>query len=369
MSHDIRTPMNAIIGFTTVARKYMDRPEELERCLSKIDVSSSYLLDLINDVLDMSQIESGHLKLEKRPCSLKEQLGSVIEMLSSQIADKRICFTDDIRLQNEVVYADPLNFRRIFVNVIGNAIKFTDPKGSVCLTARQKERTAENTCIYEFLVKDTGIGMSEEFMRRMFDTFERESQSVATNYNGTGLGLSISKNLVELMGGTITAESRKGAGTTFSIVLEFEPAEMEKTGVSPEYMSSGVREHSGRKRILVAEDNELNREIIQEILTDAGFQVQIVNDGNEAVQAVRKHAAGYYDMVLMDIQMPVMNGYEAAQTIRAMDREDAAVLPIVALSANAMDEDRRKSAQSGMNAHIAKPIDIQELMGTIEEYI
>ncbi len=171
------------------------------------------------------------------------------------------------------------------------------------------------------------------------------------------------------MGGTITAESRKGAGTTFSIVLEFEPAEMEKTGVSPEYMSSGVREHSGRKRILVAEDNELNREIIQEILTDAGFQVQIVNDGNEAVQAVRKHAAGYYDMVLMDIQMPVMNGYEAAQTIRAMDREDAAVLPIVALSANAMDEDRRKSAQSGMNAHIAKPIDIQELMGTIEEYI
>ncbi len=369
MSHDIRTPMNAIIGFTTVARKYMDRPEELERCLSKIDVSSSYLLDLINDVLDMSQIESGHLKLEKRPCSLKEQLGSVIEMLSSQIADKRICFTDDIRLQNEVVYADPLNFRRIFVNVIGNAIKFTDPKGSVRLTARQKERTAENTCIYEFLVKDSGIGMSEEFMRRMFDTFERESQSVATNYNGTGLGLSISKNLVELMGGTITAESRKGAGTTFSIVLEFEPAEMEKTGVSPEYMSSGVREHSGRKRILVAEDNELNREIIQEILTDAGFQVQIVNDGNEAVQAVRKHAAGYYDMVLMDIQMPVMNGYEAAQTIRAMDREDAAVLPIVALSANAMDEDRRKSAQSGMNAHIAKPIDIQELMGTIEEYI
>lgn len=371
MSHDIRTPMNAIIGFTTVARKYMDRPEELERCLSKIDVSSSYLLDLINDVLDMSQIESGQLRLEKRPCSLKEQLGSVIEMLSTQIAEKGICFTEDISLQNEIVYADPLNFRRIFVNVIGNAVKFTAPKGSVHLTARQKESTAEDTCIYEFLVKDTGIGMSEEFMERMFDTFERESQSVATNYNGTGLGLSISKNLVELMGGTITAESKKGVGTTFSIVLEFEPADMAQNheSANEEASDRSTREHFGKNRILVAEDNELNCEIVMELLTDAGFQIQIVNNGSEAVEAVKGHAAGYFDMVLMDIQMPVMNGYEAAQAIRAMDREDATVLPIIALSANAMEEDRRKSARSGMNAHIAKPIDLQELMGTIEEYI
>lgn len=371
ISHDIRTPMNAIIGFTTVARKYMDRPTELEDCLDKIEISSSHLLELINNILDMSQIESGQLKLEERPCNLRDQLETVVEMFSTQMAEKKIVFSEEISIKNEVVYADALNFRRIFLNILGNAVRFTKEDGKILLKVTQQEQK-EEAVTYEFMVRDTGIGMSAEFMQRMFDTFEREMQTVESSDRGTGLGLAITKNLVELMGGTITAESKKAVGTTFTLHLTFRKVE---DGGIPESRSERITPgsytdtHFTGYRLLVAEDNELNREIVKELLMDAGFEVEIAHDGSEAVKAVKNHAPGYYNLVLMDIQMPVMNGYEATEEIRAMDREDAKSLPIVALSANAMDEDRRKSAQSGMNAHVAKPIDLSELLRTIEEYI
>ncbi len=372
ISHDIRTPMNAIVGFTRLAKKYINDPEHLADYLDKMEMSNEHLLGLINDVLDMSQIENGQIQIKTEPCNIKEQLFIVLEMLGAQVSEKRLEFSADIDIKEVNVYADPLNLRRIFANVIGNAVKFTPEQGRVKVQVSQGELVQSGYISYRFVISDTGIGMSEEFMQHMFESFEREETSTKSGYQGTGLGLSITKNLVDMMGGSIVAESKKGKGSSFTITLAFKIADGTAdcaAGKLENMLDKRSREQLKGKRILVVEDNELNREIAVEILQDAGFKIESATDGCDAVEDVRKHPAGYYDLVLMDIQMPVMNGYDAARAIRAIDRDDVKDLPIVALSANAMKEDKRRSIESGMNGHISKPFDIMNLIETVGDFV
>jgi len=372
ISHDIRTPMNAITGFTSLARKYINQADRLTDCLDKVETSSRHLLALINDMLDMGQIESGQIHIKPEGCNLKEQLYIVLEMLSTQISGKKLDFSLETNMTDESIYADPLNLRRIFANVIGNAVKFTPAHGKVSVRVDQGAHAQAGYVFYKFTISDTGIGMSEEFMRHMFEAFEREGTSTKTGYQGTGLGLSITKKLIDMMGGSITATSVKGEGSVFIITLAFKIPDKKITynaGKFGNVLNKWPEEKLKGKRILLVEDNELNREIATEILTDAGFRIEAVPDGCDAVEAVRNHPAGYFDLVLMDIQMPVMNGYDATRAIRALGREDIKRLPIIALSANAMSEDRRKSIESGMNAHISKPIDITNLICTLKGYM
>ena len=356
MSHDIRTPMNAIMGFTALAQRHMDEPELLKKYLEKLDESNHHMLELIDDLLEMSKIDYGRTELKVEVCNLTRQLQIVMDMFRIQAEEKGIRLESEIDLPATKVYVDSLRFRRVMSNILSNAVKFTPNDGTIKLTARQKKVSDSGYARYEFSVIDNGVGMSPEFMNKMFDAFEREGTSTQTGYLGTGLGLTITKKLLNIMGGSISVKSKKNEGSTFIVDLPLKMVRDEKDELPPpprEYKATG------KYRILLVEDIDVNRMLAETILSESGFVVESVPDGSDAVEAIKNHPPKYYDLVLMDIQMPVMNGYEATRSIRALGREDTDTLPIIALSANAREQDKKMSMDSGMDSHVAKPRDRQ----------
>ncbi len=498
MSHDIRTPMNAIIGFATLAQANLDNKERMQEYLKKILSSSNHLLSLINDILDMSRIESGKLNIEEKECSISDIFRDMRNIIQTQMHSKQLnFFMDTVDVIDENIYCDKLHVNQVLLNLLSNAIKFTPSGGTVALTIRQKPRAPKGYGSYEIRVKDTGIGMSQEFSKHIFEPFERERTSTASGIQGTGLGMAITKNIIDTMGGTIELKTEQGKGTEFIINLDFrlqsEPQNVEvikelqglhalvvddsfstcdsvtrmlrQIGMRSEWVLHGkeavlhakqayelgdeyhayiidwflpdlgglevvrqiraivgdsapiiivtaydwtsfedeareagvtafcnkpiflselrdiliaatsdnlqtqeynpvpdLADHLKGARLLLTEDNELNREIAEELLSDSGFVVETAEDGNIAVEKVKNSEPGYYSLILMDIQMPQMNGYDATKAIRALENPDLANIPIVAMTANAFEEDRKRALECGMNAHIAKPIDVEKLL-------
>ena len=367
LSHDIRTPMNAIMGFTELAKSHLHDAGKLQDYLGKVDESSRHLLSLIDDLLEMSRLDAGHTALKLQPCDLREQLTMTADMFRLQAEQKHIALEERFDLPGEPVMLDAGRFRRVMGNLLDNALKFTPDGGTVAVSAQRKQVSESGYARYEFAVSDTGIGMSAAFMERMYQQFEREESSTKSGYVGMGLGLSIARHLLDVMGGSISAQSEKGKGSVFTVDLPLKL--VNAPAVAPDTPEEAVLPDGDGARILLVEDIEINRMLAETILEDSGFAVESVPDGCDAVEAFGNHPAGYYDLILMDIQMPVMNGYEATRAIRAMERADAKSIPIIALSANARDEDKRMSMQSGMNHHIAKPFDVANLISTVSEHI
>lgn len=502
MSHDIRTPMNAIIGFTTLALSHIDHKEHVEMYLQKIMTSGNHLLSLINDILDMSRIESGKMHLEEKPCSLPDILHNLRSIMQADIHAKQLeLYMDAKGIRNEDIYCDGLRLNQVFLNLMSNAVKYTNPGGKVIVKAVEKEGAPEGFASYDFHIIDTGIGMSEEFLEHIFEPFERERNSTISKIQGTGLGMSITKNIVDMMKGTIEVKSRQGEGTECIVSFMFRlyqgkkdpgiipelkdlkalvvnadfnacdsvSSMLQQIGLRAEWTMSGkeailrtrqavmrkdsyrvyiidwtlpdmngievarrIRKETGRDipivvltaydwseiedealeagitafcskplflselrsclnsvlstetesdvqhkepqeldkgRILLTEDNELNQEIATAILEGAGFTIEVAENGQVAVDMLSRSQPGYYQMILMDVQMPVMNGYEATRIIRKLENRELATIPILAMTANAFEEDKQEALRSGMNGHIAKPINIEVLMQELDKVL
>ncbi len=367
MSHDIRTPMNAIIGFTTLATNHIDDVERVEDYLDKIQASSTHLLDLINDILDMSRIESGKASVEEKPCDLievTEHLGSIVQ---SEVSEKGLHYDVDLSgLHHPIVMCDELKLKQVLLNILGNAVKFTPSGGSVSFSISEAASDADDKANYTMTIADSGIGMDEAFIKHIFDPFERERTSTLSGTQGTGLGMSIAKRLVDMMGGDIGVTSVKGEGSTFSVMLPLEVLDKDAIAVQEGCVRQELSEQLHGLRILLVDDNLLNREIATTLLEDAGFVVEQAVDGKDAIDRLSNAEPGYYQLVLMDIQMPVMNGYEAAAIVRSMDDPVISHIPILAVTADAFEEDRQKALDCGMNGHIAKPIEIDGLLAALE---
>ncbi|MBQ7926337.1 MAG: response regulator [Lachnospiraceae bacterium] len=368
MSHDIRTPMNAIIGYNNIAQKHVNDVDRVTDCLQKIDSASAHLLNLINDVLDMGRIESGKMSFRLETYNLKDMFQSILDAFANQMAEKKIQFTTDLSsVRNWSIKCDLLKINQVVYNLLSNAVKYTNPGGRVDMLVEQMDGPDPARAYYCFKVKDTGIGMSKEFCQHAFQMFERERNYTESNIQGTGLGLAISKAIVEMAGGTISVESELGVGTEFTIFVNFEICkEQDNTPIFAEELE--VAEYVG-KQILLVEDNELNREIALEIMREAGLQVEIAVDGLEAVEMVTASEPGHYDLIFVDIQMPRMDGYEATRQIRALSDKKLASIPIVAMTANAFEEDRQKAFEAGMDEHISKPVDIKAIRKAIEKLL
>ena len=504
MSHDIRTPMNAIIGFTTIAVSHIDNKNQVQECLQKVLSSSNHLLSLINDILDMSRIESGKVQIKEQECNISEIMHNLVNIVQPQVKAKQMeLFIDTFEVTNEDIIADPLKLNQVFINLLSNAVKYTPAGGMVTFRIIQRTTFRHGWGDFIFIVKDNGIGMSKEFVKHIFEPFERESTTTQSGIQGTGLGMAITKNIIEMMNGTITVESEVGKGSEFKVELSLKLQDVEKNaaqikeleglralvvdddlntcdsvskmlrqlGLRAEWTTSGreavyransaaeegdayhtyiidwqmpelsgvetarqirqtiksdapiiiltaydwtdIEEEAksagitgfcakplfmsdlktvllaansladekesgaaswteadfGGKRILLVEDNELNREIADVILTEAGFKVETAPDGTDAVSMVEKSSENYYDAILMDVQMPTMNGYEATRAIRKMSRTDVTTIPIIAMTANAMEEDKEAALMSGMNAHLAKPLDISMFMEVLHRFL
>lgn len=504
MSHDIRTPMNAIIGFTTIAASHIDNKEQVKGCLQKVLSSSNHLLSLINDILDMSRIESGKVQIKEQKCNISEIMHNLVSIIQPQVKAKQLeLFIDTFEIANEDIIADPLKMNQVFINLLSNAVKYTPSGGSISFKIIQKTTFRHGWGDYTFIVKDNGIGMSEDFVKHIFEPFERESTVTQSGIQGTGLGMAITKNIVEMMNGTISVESEQGKGSEFRVCLSLKLQDVKKNAeqlheleglralvvdddlnicdsvskmlkqleMRAEWTTSGkeavfraksahdegdsyhtyiidwqmpemngietarrIRKAVGNeapiiiltaydwndieeeaheagvtafcakplfmsdlksallaannsnedeksetpswtledfhgKRVLLVDDVDLNREIAQVILEEAGFVVETAPDGTDAVQMVEKSSEGYYDVILMDVQMPIMDGYEATRTIRTMPRSDAKTVPIIAMTANAMDEDKEAALKNGMSAHIAKPLNIDTFISVLKKFL
>ena len=366
ISHDIRTPMNAILGFTEIAWRNISDTAKLTDCLEKIQASGKHLLQLINNVLDMTKIENGKVTLTADCCNLKECLEKAPDIFQAEIDQKHLTLqTDTSTVKNEWVYCDSLRFNQILFNLLSNAVKFSRPGGNILVTLKQNPCAIQEYAAYEMRVKDNGIGMSSEFLSHIFEPFEREYTSTISQTQGTGLGMSITKNLIDLMGGTIQVTSESDKGTEFVLQFTFKLQEQIQ---QPSTEAVPTNDFSG-KRLLLVDDNDLNMEIAHELLCEAGFLVETASNGQIAVEMVRNSAAGYYDAILMDIQMPIMNGYQASREIRSLENKALAEIPIIALTANAFDEDKKEALSNGMNAHIAKPLDVAVLYETLENIL
>lgn len=503
MSHDIRTPMNAIIGFSTIAASHIDNKNQVKECLQKVLSSSNHLLSLINDILDMSRIESGKVQINEQECNISELMHNLVNIIQPQIKAKQLeLFIDTFNIANEDVIADSLKLNQIFINLLSNAVKYTPAGGIVSFRIMQESTFRHGYGDYTFIVKDNGIGMSPDFVEHIFEPFEREASTTKTGIQGTGLGMAITKNIVEMMQGTITVQSEAGKGSEFVVKLTLKLQDIKKntaqikelaglrslvvdddfhtcdsvskmlkqlgmradwttsgrdaafraesahdegdpyhtyiidwqmpetsgvetarkirsviggdvpiiiltaydwTDIEEEAIAAGITAFCAKplfmsdlksallvanhlvetddkqaawtsadfngKRILLVEDNELNREIAEEILEETGFVVESVPDGTDAVSKMKEVAENYYDAILMDVQMPIMDGYEATRTIRSLPRSDVRELPIIAMTANAMDEDKEAALKNGMNAHIAKPVDVDQFIEILGQYL
>ncbi|MBR1635284.1 MAG: amino acid permease [Lachnospiraceae bacterium] len=378
MSHDIRTPMNAIIGYVNLAEDEENDEAKLREYLAKIKTSSHHLLALINDVLEMSRIESGKMDLESIPVNLKKTLAEVEDMFSTQMEEKNIEFrVDASQIKNTKILCDKNRLNRVLLNLLSNAYKFTPEGGTVSVTAWQIGDGSDGFGHYELRVADSGIGMTPEFAAKVFEAFERERTSTVSGIQGTGLGMAITKSIIDLMGGTIEVNTAPDSGTEFVIKLAFalQKKSDKKKADAVETEETDAEEENDHevdftaKRLLLVEDMEINREIALMLLTSLGFKVETAENGQIAVDKVKSSEPGYFDAVLMDIQMPVMDGYEAAAAIRGLFDKKLSSIPIVAMTANAFSEDVKKALAVGMNGHIAKPIDVNNMTETLKEVL
>lgn len=366
MSHDIRTPMNAIMGFTNLALENIENPEKVQKFLSKAAVSSKHLLSLINDIIDMSRIESGKLQLEESACSLEEIMRELSTIMHGQAETKQQSFVVDYSaVTNTKVICDKLRLHQVLTNVVGNAIKFTPVGGSVYAFVHQTSAT-DKTASYEFHVKDNGIGMSSDFVDKLFEPFERERTSTISRTTGSGLGLSISKNIVDMMGGSIKIQTETGKGTEVIIFLTLK---LQKKLTVEQRLEEIDRFDFTGKKVLLVDDNPYNVDIALELLQEKGFIVDVAENGRDAVTKVKNYLPKRYDTILMDIQMPVMNGYEATKEIRKISGLGKDELPVIAMTANAFAEDRMAAFNAGMNAHLVKPVVIEEMYKVLSEFV
>ena len=365
MSHDIRTPMNAIIGFTSLAYDELDHPAILKDYLDKISLSSRFLLGLVNDVLDVSKIESGRMELNPSLCHIEDFTNSIHSLIDPLAAAKHITFDMKMNCGLKNIYADPLRFNQIFFNLLSNAVKFTPENGTIVFTAEKLTQT-ENSENVRFVIRDNGIGMGIEFQKHLFQPFSQENVQFEAGSAGSGLGLVIVKAIVEKMGGTVSVTSRRNEGTVFTVDL---PLMMADTIPEPEKNKVQDLAVLRGKRVLLCEDNELNMQIAQMLLNKKGIDVETADNGLKAVSRMAAVPEGYYDAILMDIRMPVMDGLEAAEKIRSLNCGSAKTLPIIAMTANAFNEDVKKCLEAGMDAHVSKPINPDALYNTLAMYM
>ena len=363
MSHEMRTPMNAIIGLDTIVLQDQSLQPETRNRMEKIGVSARHLLSLINDVLDMSQIESDQMVIRQTPFSLTETL-DLLDLLTQAQCDE-----NGLEYRHEVFgdiggtfIGDPLRIKQVLLSILRNAVRFTPAPGTVTFTTKQ-ETTPDGGCVLHFTVRDIGVGMDEVFIPKLFDSFSQEDASSTNRFGGSGLGLAITKQLLDRMGGTIAVTSRKGEGSTFEVAIPLERAEESADGEASE-AEEWSASLSGR-RVLIAEDIDLNAEIVSDLLELEGVESERAENGQVTVDMFAEHPVGYYDAILMDLRMPVMDGLHAARAIRSLVRPDAKTIPIIALTANALEEDVRHSMEAGMQAHISKPVDADQLYETL----
>lgn len=367
MSHDIRTPMNAIMGYLRLLDEQQDHPAKREEYIHKMEDSSSLLLSIINNVLEMSQLEGGKAALEETAWSTEQMLDSVCSLVAPQMEAKKITFERALSAEHTFVWCDITKIREICLNLLNNAHQYTPEGGRVSMRVTELPSDREGYALFRTEIEDNGIGIGKEFLPHLFEPFAREQDTTHSKIAGAGLGTTIAKKLTELMGGTIEVESEAGKGTKFTIVI---PHRIAAEGDAPDRRTEGpaLTDFSG-KRILLAEDNGLNAEIAMALLTEMGFQIEWAQDGDICVSMLEQAEAGYYDLVLMDIQMPNMNGYQAAEAIRSMADRSKADIPIIAMTANAFEEDKENAYAAGMDAHLAKPVDIQKLVERLSDFI
>lgn len=362
MSHDIRTPMNGIIGMTAIAKNHVGEPEKVADCLEKISSTSDHLLSLINDVLDMSRIEKGKIDILPAPIHMEQLLNSCSNIIESQSIIENIKFIKKFNITSELVMADELHLKQILINVLGNASKFTSAGGYISFEVFEKT-IEEKKSRFTFIIEDSGIGMSESFVEHIFDPFVQEKQDARTEYNGSGLGMSIVKKLVDLMHGTILIESKKNIGSRFTITLDFEIYEDEILSAEKQ---SELEILSGM-RVLIAEDNAINMEIARTMLEVVGVESVTAENGQIAFEKYMNAEEGYFEAILMDVMMPVLDGLEATKKIRNSQRKDAFTIPIIGMTANAYNEDKEKALDVGMNVHLIKPIEVQKVYEVLIE--
>ena len=368
MSHDIRTPMNAIIGFSELLEKHIDEKDKAIDYLGKIKSSSNFLLSLINYVLEMARIESGKLVLKKEVGCVTDLIESLIDVFEPGVKKKFITYSCETDIQHKYVIGDETKVREIFINIIGNSVKYTSEGGKISVSVKEEPFEKENYIAYRIIVEDNGIGMSKEYLPHIFEEFSREHTSTESKVTGTGLGLPIVKSLIDMMGGTIEVESQLGCGTKMNVVLPFELASEKQILEEKQKEKEKISDSILGKRVLLAEDNELNAEIAMTVLKENGLKAERAANGKQCIEMLKKMPEDYYDMILMDIQMPEMDGYEATKLIRHLD-DARADIPIVAMTANAFEEDRQKALESGMNAHVSKPVDMNMLFKVMAQIL
>ena len=364
MSHDIRTPLNAVIGYSELAKKHLDDRDVLEDYINKIQICGNQLLGLIGDVLDMAKIESGKIDLSRNPCLCQDMMNEVVVSVNESAKEKGLSFEASGNACHTTILCDKVKVQKILLNILSNAVKYTPGGGKVTLSVHEEIKGDGDLSDFTFVVRDNGIGISKEFLPYVFNSFSRERNATLSGVSGTGLGMTITKRLVDAMGGKIEIESEQGKGTTVTVFLTFKRFENKviekKEEKLPEISLEG-------KRVLLAEDNEINSEIASEMLREVGISTEVVTNGEECVNALLSHSAGYYDLVLMDVQMPVMDGYEATRTIRRFQDKDKRMIPVIAMTANVFEEDKEKAYKSGMNGHLSKPIDMTLLISTLNK--
>lgn len=369
MSHDIRTPINGILGMLDISEQYLEEPEKLAECYGKIRTSANYLMSLISDVLNMSKLDAGKMEFAHEAFDLRDVLTSCLEIVRPMAVEKgiKIILPEEGSISHPYVLGSPLHIRQIIINIAQNAIKYNRPKGKVTTEIREIECT-DYMVVYEISIEDTGLGISEDLQKHMFDAFTQGGSSARSHYEGAGLGLSIAKKLTEALDGTIAVSSQEGVGSIFRITLPFEIDRRtdEERLISKKQI---VKPSFKGKKVLIVEDNELNMEITEFMMRDLDFEVDKAENGQVGVEMFRKSAEGEYDLVLMDIMMPVLDGHQATRKIRRMRRADAKTVPIVAMTANAFLEDRKKALAAGMNEHIAKPVEKDRLLSVLKKYV
>ncbi len=368
MSHDIRTPINGICGMVEMAEHYADNLDKQAECRKKIRDASYLLLELINEVLDMGKLESGEVVLEQQPFDLQDVMDEVLVVIEKLASERGLTLIrEDFKVNHWKLIGSARHVKRLLMNIMSNAVKYNKENGTISIRCQELPSKEEGTALLEFICEDTGIGMSEAYQKKIFEPFTQENTGAQSKYGGSGLGMSIAKDLVEKMNGTLDFESEEGKGTTFIIRIPFviDQSQEEKEKLSDSADKPSIQGY----HILLVEDNELNMEIAEFVLEKEGAVVTKAWNGKEAVELFSESATGEYDAILMDMVMPVMDGYQAARTIRAMDREDAKTIPIIAMTANAFTEDRIKSREAGMNAHISKPLDLELLVETLHTMV